>query len=82
MMQNGPFYRFVKTKEFLEYSKTKADFSLPVSSTHLTSPLSIVPSHSDLSQVDLESMRSGSNAGANPPHTGVNFDISEYIHNL
>lgn len=82
MMQNGPFYRFVRSKAFQEYSRKGADFSMMV----LTTPADVAQSNSVLAQftrnesfADTESMRS---AGGPSAPMDVAFDVNVYIKSL
>ena len=91
MMQNGPFYRFVRSKVFLEYARNNADFSgLPgMMSTTATSgvgggsgattSVSLVPLVVD---GDAEARSAMSNGGIPPPAPGGQFHIAQYVNRL
>ena len=83
-MQNGPFYRFVHSKEFVEYCKSGADFTvIPANvqggSNNQTGTMSIVPITDAMS--DLENVRS-SNGTAASPTIGGHFNVIEYVRKL
>jgi len=69
MMQNGPFQRFIRSEVFQEFSKNKADFSLPTSSQQgVFNPMAIVPS------MGHDEPRSSGNL--------YDIDIADYVHHL
>jgi hypothetical protein len=91
MMQNGPFYRFIRSAPFLEYAKTKADFSTLASNQNGLSfnPLSIVPaSGKEDVEAAIRQHNQSSNLGNAHHHAFSHvarkrqFDIGEYVQNI
>ena len=82
MMQNGPFYRFVRSQEFIDYAKNNADFSLLTSipSSTASNSLSVVPLSENVGS-DLETMRSDTGAPAISSVDGF-FNVADYIHRI
>lgn len=88
MMQNGPFYRFVRSPVYQEYVKNSADFSMTPAATAQMSmgPGALVAFTRTDSNVDVESLRSATSVGsaATPAVASVNghFDVNEFIRSL
>jgi len=90
MMQNGCFERFVRSKAFREYAKSKADFSLPVSSA-AAAQLQVVPSPSPLATPHSSSLGqhhqdfasdAGVGSGNRTSAQRELFSVYEYIRTL
>jgi len=78
MMQNGPFYRFVRSKAFTDYANTQADFAVvPEGALSASGPntMAISPM-SDPTDSDISSQLSASN------NSRSKFNVYDYVHNL
>ena len=80
MIQNGPFYRFVRSKAFTDYANTQADFAV-VPGGGASSPqnsMSIIPM-SEPTDSEISSQMSASSMN---PALRAKFNVADYVHGL